>query len=268
MRVPVTTNWRVCATPHWRPPPRVALCTAFMAVSLPPCLRMRPSITTVSTFDGCAAVTSMWAGSPNTPRLTSRVETMMRSARLPALSEPTLSAMPIERAPSMVPSSSTRRAVSLNSFSASPFSRFWTSFMMPNMSALPVSSTVSTDRPTGMPAARNLAVCCRPKPMRSSENGDRLTASARLGHGDDLLRRREVGMDHLHIVAEQAGLGDRGDLSDRRPRAAGVDRDRQAEPAAGFDLAPCRCPAEWRLPGLLPPMPRHASPSVIRPSLE
>src|SRR3954451_16750030 len=87
-----------------------------MAVSFQPRLRMRPSTTTVSTFDGCAAVTSMCAGSPNMPRLTSRVDTMMRSARLPALSEPTLSAIPIECAPSIVPSSSTRRAVSLNSF--------------------------------------------------------------------------------------------------------------------------------------------------------
>src|SRR6266536_2629817 len=43
--------------------------------------------------------------------------------------------------------------------------------MMVNMSALPVSVTVSTDSPTGMPASRNDVVGGRPKPMRSSEVG-------------------------------------------------------------------------------------------------
>ena len=39
---------------------------------------------------------------------------------------------------------------------------------------LPVSSTVSTDSPTGMPAARSSLVCGMPKPMRSSLNGEML----------------------------------------------------------------------------------------------
>ena len=46
--------------------------------------------------------------------------------------------------------------------------------MMANMSALPTSSTVSTESPTGMPASRNAVVGGKPKPMRSSEVGARL----------------------------------------------------------------------------------------------
>src|SRR5262245_25879310 len=44
-------------------------CETLSAVSLPPRLRMRPSTTTVSTFEGCAAVTIICAGSVKTPRL-------------------------------------------------------------------------------------------------------------------------------------------------------------------------------------------------------
>ena len=47
--------------------------------------------------------------------------------------------------------------------------------MIPNMSALPVSSTVSTERPTGIPAARKSVVCGKPKPIRSSLKGETLT---------------------------------------------------------------------------------------------
>ena len=46
--------------------------------------------------------------------------------------------------------------------------------MIPNMSALPVSSTVSTESPTGMPAARSSPVCGMPKPIRNSLNGEML----------------------------------------------------------------------------------------------
>ena len=47
--------------------------------------------------------------------------------------------------------------------------------MMANMSALPTSSTVSTDSPIGTPASRNAATGGKPKPMRSSDVGAKLT---------------------------------------------------------------------------------------------
>src|SRR5712691_5766421 len=146
----------------------LTVCSTSTAVSLPRRLRMRPSTITVSTFAGCAASTSMCAGSLKTPRFTARVLTMMRSARFPAFSDPTRSSTPIERAPSIVASSSTRRAGSLNSFSLRLFSMFWMAFMIANMSAFPESAVVSTDSPTVTPAARNSPVCGKPKPMRSS----------------------------------------------------------------------------------------------------
>ena len=73
--------------------------------------------------------------------------------------------------------------------------------MMPNMSALPDNSTVSTDRPTGMPASRNFAVCGKPKPMRNSVNGEMLMLAPASATRLDLVRRRFVGVDDLHVVA-------------------------------------------------------------------
>ena len=60
--------------------------------------------------------------------------------------------------------------------------------MIANMSALPESVVVSTDRPTVTPAATSSAAIGKPKPMRSSEYGDtltltRLSASARISSG-------------------------------------------------------------------------------------
>src|SRR5262249_28767424 len=91
------------------------------AASLPPRLRMRPSTTTVSTFSGPVASSTRCAGSVTTAMLSAFGLIAIRSARLPALSEPILSSIPIERAPSMVPSSSALRAGILNSLSARKF---------------------------------------------------------------------------------------------------------------------------------------------------
>src|SRR5712691_5026302 len=62
------------------------------------------------------------AGSVTTAMLSASVPIAIRSARLPGLSEPILSSIPIARAPSMVPSSSALRAVLFNSLSALAFS--------------------------------------------------------------------------------------------------------------------------------------------------
>ena len=165
----------------------------------------------------------------------SRVDTMIRSARLPGLSEPILSSMPMERAPSMVASSSTRRAVSLNSLSLLAFSMFWMNFMMPNMSALPLSSTVSTDNPTGMLAASRLAVCGKPKPMRSSVVGEADRGASGLDRRD-LPGGEHDAVDDLHVLAEQVRLAEAIDLAGGGPRAAGMHGDRQAEPPRRLDL--------------------------------
>ena len=85
-------------------------------------LMMRPSTTTVSRFSGSADPTSRCVGSTKLPMFSASVVTVMMSARLPGVRDPTLSSMPIERAPSIVPSSSTRRAVSLNSLNVRAFS--------------------------------------------------------------------------------------------------------------------------------------------------
>jgi hypothetical protein len=57
--------------------------------------------------------------------------------------------------------------------------------MIANMSALPESAGVSTERPTFTPASSNSATIGMPKPMRISEYGETLTvvrvsASARI----------------------------------------------------------------------------------------
>ncbi len=70
-----------------------------------------------------------------------------------------------------------RRAVRANSSRASALARPWVTFMMANMSALPVSAVVSADSPTGMPAASSSAVRGRPYPMSSSLNGEMLTVA-------------------------------------------------------------------------------------------
>jgi len=158
------------------------------------------------------------------------------SARFPGLSEPTLFAMPIERAPSIVASSSTRRAVSLNSLSLFPFSIFWMNFMIPNMSALPVSSTVSTESPTGMPAASRFAVCGEPEADAQLAGWRQADRGSRRLNRRDLVRRQHDTMDDLHVVGEQPCFSNRIDLTGGGPRAAGVDRDRQTEPAGAFDL--------------------------------
>ena len=69
----------------------------------------------------------------------------------------------------------TRRALIANSFCVRPSSRFSVTFMIPNMSALPESAVVSTEKPIVMPPAMNAPTLDTPKPTRNSVNGDTLT---------------------------------------------------------------------------------------------
>src|SRR6478736_6555470 len=130
----------------------------------------------------------------------------MMSARLPGVSEPVTSPIPSERAPSMVPSDSASRWVIANSAPASAFTIPCVTFMIENMSALPVSTVESTDSPTPMPAARN--------------------SGARGREGGHLVAGRAVGVHHLQVGPEQSAGGQRGDLALRGPGAAGVHGDR------------------------------------------
>ena len=79
----------------------------------------------------------------------------MRSARLPGVIEPVAPAHP-QRVRALEVGAS--RWVSANSSCACAFTIPCVTFMIANMSALPVSSVVSTDSPTLMPAARSSAV--------------------------------------------------------------------------------------------------------------
>src|SRR5215831_8797778 len=70
-----------------------------------------------------------------------------------------LVAQPMERAPSMVPSSSALRAVILNSLSALAFSQSRASLSTANRFELPTSAEVSTEIPSGMPLACISLIC-------------------------------------------------------------------------------------------------------------
>ena len=83
----------------------------------------------------------------------------IRSARLPGLSDPTFESTPIERAPSMVPSSSALRALILNSLPARAFSESRVSLSTAKRFDEPVSAEVSTEMPSGMPFSIISVVC-------------------------------------------------------------------------------------------------------------
>ena len=157
------------------------------AVSLPPRLRMRPSTITVSTFAGCAAVTSMCAGSLNTPRLTSRVDTMIRSARLPGFSEPTLSVDP-HRARALDGAEFEHAAGGeLELVVRAGRSRCsGCRFMMPNMSASPMSADGVHRQPDRNARREEFAV------RRQAEADAQLAWSAKADRGAGILDHRDL----------------------------------------------------------------------------
>ena len=69
-------------------------------------------------------------------------------------------------------------------------------------------------------------------------------------------------------LVDHVGLGEPGDLADRGLGPAGVDRDRQAELLERPRIRRARRSRGTALAGRLPPWPRQATPSAIRPSLE
>src|SRR5262249_41731240 len=83
----------------------------------------------------------------------------IRSARLPGVREPISSPIPIERAPSIVPSSSALRAVIWNSLTPLAFSQSRASLSTANRFELPTSAEVSTEIPSGMPLASISLIC-------------------------------------------------------------------------------------------------------------
>lgn len=110
------------------------------------------SASTITTSAGVADWVTMAAASVSGAVPRRRASISSRSARLPGVIEPMLSARPRSRAPPRVAHSSTWRGSSAIESSLMPLARLISTRMIEKKSALPASAVLSTDRLSATPA--------------------------------------------------------------------------------------------------------------------